>query len=217
MVDASRMLARPLLPGVPGARSRPPRAGLSCGRSPPRAAPPRPGRVVEVQVDAAAHERRQEQPEGPHRRGDSRRRGAGRRCSARWEAAEGAGEAPPDPGDGIGREVSEQAFGDDREAPLFVELGDHGGQAARSVSFSASTLANLVALGERSHPSSAGALARGHLREVGLDVAEPVAVAVGEPPASRRQTARDLDHLGDPPCSIARSSTASIARWRASR
>lgn len=56
---------------------------------------------------------------------------------------------------------------------------------------------NLMALVKRAHALERPALARRHGGQVGLDVGEPVAVALRKAPTPRREPGRHLDHLGD--------------------
>jgi hypothetical protein len=112
------------------------------------------------------------------------------------EATERPGEPAPDSVDGVGRDVAEQALGDDREAAVRVELGGDRGQGSRAVVGSEGVyLANAVVFAHRVHPLERPPFARRHLGQVGLDIDDVLAVAPGEPPAARRQPARHLDHL----------------------
>ena len=115
----------------------------------------------------------------------------------RGKPEQGRGHPPPEAEDRAAVEIAEQALAEDR-------------QAARSGSSRAATAAGSGhhrragrrrpppgARARASRPAPAPLLARRHLRKVGLQVVDLLAVAGGRSAATRRQPGCDLDHLGD--------------------
>jgi hypothetical protein len=94
-------------------------------------------------------------------------------------------------------EVGQQPLGHDRQAAGRIQALDQGLEASGAAVPEDVEVGHTVAIAQRAHPRQRLALALRHRRQIGLDVGEPVAVALAEPPASRGHPAGHLDHLAD--------------------
>ncbi len=196
-----------------GRAPRPP-AGCSRTRTPPCRAPHRrpPGRS-KCRWTSPAHERRQQHPERTRLRRHAHLAAECRRCSVpaanRPAARANRRQIPSTASRG---EVAEQPLGDDREPGLVSSPRGDAGDARRALRAQRVELHDAVAVATAT-PSARAPRACARPSPAGRPRCRRAPVALGEPPAARRQPGRDLDHLRHRRRARSRrSSSLSIAR-----